>query len=64
MKMIPPIYSHFHATRSNATKINDGTRCMIKPPTCCQKVNSGAKASAANKLIKRMASIHRIRGSQ
>jgi hypothetical protein len=64
IKIIPPIYSHFHATIRNASKINEGMRCMIKAPSCCQMLSSGVKASAANKLTKRIARMQIIRGNQ
>ena len=61
---IPPINSHFQATIKIASKINDGIRWIIKAPSCCQMVSSDEKASAANKLTKRMASMQIIRGNQ
>ncbi len=63
-KIIPPAYSHFHATIRKASKINDGIRCMKKAPICCQMVSPGAKASAANKPTKSMARMQIIRGNQ
>jgi hypothetical protein len=44
--------------------INDGIRWIKNPSSCCQMVNPGSKASAANKLIKSIARIQRILGSQ
>jgi len=55
--MIPPIYSHFHATIRKASKIKDGMRWMKKALSCCQMVSPGEKASASNKLTKRKARI-------
>jgi len=61
---IPPIYSHFHARISIASKIKDGIRCIKKPLICCQIVSSDEKASVANILIKIIAKIHVTLGSQ
>jgi len=64
IKMMPPIYSHFHATIRKAIKINDGIRWMTNAPSCCQMVSWGVKASVANKLTKRIARMQMIRGNQ
>ena len=48
----------------SSSKINDGMRCMKNAPIFCQIVNPCSKASAANKLIKRIARIQIIRGDQ
>ena len=64
IKIIPPIYSHFHATMSKMINPKDGIRCMRKSPICCLMVNSGLKASRANMLINKMARIQRILGIQ
>jgi hypothetical protein len=62
--MIPPICPHFQEIMSTASRINEGTRCIRKAPIFCQNVRSGEKASAANKLTKRIARIQRILGVQ
>jgi len=62
MSIIPPIFSHFHATISMASKTNEGIRCIRKAPIFCQKVRSDEKESNANKLINRIAKMHRILG--
>ena len=64
VKVIPPTFSHFHATISTAIKTNDGMRCIIKAPMFCQKVRSDEKESNANKLTKRIARIQIILGTQ
>jgi len=64
MKIIPPIYSHFHATIRNASKINDGMRWIRKAPSCCHMVCPGVNESMANKLINNIARIQRILGAQ
>jgi hypothetical protein len=56
--------SLFHASINRAIKIKEGIRCIIKPIIWSQSVNSGLNASRANKLIKRIARIHKTRGSQ
>jgi len=63
VKIIPPIYSHFHTIKSKAIKIKEGIRCIKKAPICCQKVRSGSKASKANKLMNSIAIMHKNRGS-
>jgi len=64
VNIMPPNNSHFHATIRKANKIYDGMRWIRKSPSCYQKVSPGAKASAANKLTKRIARIQIIRGNQ
>ena len=64
VKVIPPTFSHFHATTSTASTTNDGIRCIIKAAIFCQKVRSDEKESNANKLMKRIARMHRILGVQ
>ena len=39
-------------------KRNDGMRWMTKALNCCQMVSLGEKASAANTLTKRIASMY------
>jgi len=39
-------------------------RWIRNAASCCHKESPGAKASAANRLIKRIARIQRIRGNQ
>jgi hypothetical protein len=38
VNMIPPINSHFDATSREASKINEGIRCIKKEDNCCQMV--------------------------
>jgi hypothetical protein len=61
---MPPISSHFQATIRKASKIKDGMSWIKKPPSCCQIVRPGAKASVANILTKRIAKMQIIRGNQ
>jgi hypothetical protein len=61
---MPPVLSHFQAMMRIIISTNDGIRFIIKEPTFCQKLFSGEKESRANKLIKKIESIIRIRGSQ
>ena len=62
IRIMPPIFAHFHAITRIASKMNDGTRCIAKASRFCHKVRSGENESSANKLIKRIATMHRIRG--
>jgi hypothetical protein len=64
INMMPPINSHFQAIIRNKVKINDGIRCMKNAPSFCQMLIPCSKASAANRLIKRIAIIQIIRGAQ
>jgi hypothetical protein len=64
MKIIPPAYSHFHATISNASRIKDGIRWITKALSCFQIASPGSKASSANILTNIIARIHKIRGIQ
>jgi len=64
VKIIPPTFSHLHATISTASKTNDGMRCISKAAMFCQKVRSDEKESNANKLMKRIARMQRILGVQ
>jgi hypothetical protein len=61
-RIIPPTFSHFHATIRTASKTNDGIRCIRKAAIFCQNVCSVEKESKANRLTKRIASMHRILG--
>jgi len=60
----PPMYSHFQATNSIANKIYEGIRWIKNPPSCCQMLSSGENESNANRLINKMARIHKILGAQ
>jgi len=53
-------FSHSHAMISEASRTNDGIRCIRKAAVFCQKVRSEEKESNANKLTKRIAKIHSI----
>jgi hypothetical protein len=64
IRIIPPTFSHFQATTSTASSTNDGMRCTIKAAKFCKKVRSDEKESKAKKLMKRIARIQRILGSQ
>ena len=64
VKITPPTNSLFQAKIRKISKMNEGVRCIIKSPICCQTVLSGWKASRANILTKRIAKMQRIRGIQ
>lgn len=64
VRIIPPTFSHLHATRRTISKANDGIRCIPKAAKFCQKVRSVEKESRAKKLMKRMARMQRILGVQ
>ncbi len=55
VNMIPPVFSHFHAMISIASRTNDGIRCIRKAKVFCQNVRSEEKESKAKKLTKRIA---------
>jgi hypothetical protein len=60
VNIIPPVFSHFHAMISAASRTNDGIRLISKAEVFCQKVRSEETESNANELIKRIAKIHSI----
>ena len=62
--IIPPINSYFQARTSNPVKMNEGIRWMRKPIICSPSGLPASKASRANRLTKRIAAIHKIRGVQ
>ena len=64
VNIIPPIFSHFHATISTASKTNEGILCIRKAVAFCQKFRSEEKESNENKLIKRIARMQIILGVQ
>jgi hypothetical protein len=64
VNIIPPTFSHFHATISTASRTNDGILCIRKAVVFCKKVRSEEKESNENKLIKRIARMQRILGVQ
>jgi hypothetical protein len=64
IRIIPPTFSHFQATTSTASSTNDGMRFIINDAAFCKKVRSDEKESNANKLMKMIARMQRILGSQ
>jgi len=62
MRIITPTFPHFHATKSIESNTKEGIRCIRNAPIFCQNVCSDEKESNANKLIKRIARMHRILG--
>ena len=54
---IPPVFSHFHAMISEASRINDGILCIRKAVVFCRKVRSEEKESNEKILIKIIAKI-------
>ncbi len=64
VKIIPPVFSHLQAMISIARRINDGIRCIRNAVVFCQMVRSGEKESSANILIKRIARMQMILGTQ
>lgn len=60
VKSIPPVFSHFQAMISVASRTNVGIRCIKKARAFCMKVRSEENESNANRLMKRMAQIQSI----
>jgi hypothetical protein len=64
VKIIPPVFSHFHATTSKTSNTNEGMRFIRNEAVFCQKVFPAEKESNANKLTKRIARMPIILGIQ
>jgi hypothetical protein len=64
MKIIPPVFSHFHAMISKPSITIEGIRCINNATVFCQIVFPAEKESKANRLIKRIDRITKILGVQ